>query len=135
MTMPLPESLGALGIERALFQAPIGSIAGPELAAAVCNAGGVGHFAGTWRTREQLLDTIGAIKRQTNKPFGANFVVDFPIEENVAAALDAGVRIISFFWGDGAPHLRRVKAAGALAIQVAGSVDEAKRAADAGFDL
>ena len=49
-----------------------------------------------------------------------------------------GVRvtsIVSFFWGDGTPHLARVKAAGAVAIQAAGSVAEAKRAADAGFDL
>ena len=43
--------------------------------------------------------------------------------------------IVSFFWGDGTPHLASVKAAGAVAIQAVGSVAEAKRAADAGFDL
>jgi nitronate monooxygenase len=39
-----------LDITRPVFQAPIGSIASPDFAAAVCNAGGVGHLACTWRT-------------------------------------------------------------------------------------
>ena len=47
-----------LDIAKPVFQAPIGSIASPDLAAAVCNAGGVGHLACTWRTSEQLRADI-----------------------------------------------------------------------------
>jgi nitronate monooxygenase len=123
------------GIELPVFQAPIGSIASPELAVAVCNAGGVGHLACTWRPAAQLGDIFAAVKTQTRKPFGANFVLGFPFEDRLAMALEHGVRVISFFWGDASAHLARVKASGALAMQVVGSVDGAKRAADAGFDV
>jgi nitronate monooxygenase len=84
-------------IELPVFQAPIGSIASPELAAAVCNAGGVGHLACTWRSPAQLKDIFAAMKAQTQKPFGANFVFGFPFEERLALALDHGVPVISFF--------------------------------------
>ena len=123
------------GIELPVFQAPIGSIASPELAAAVCNAGGVGHLACTWRPPDQLETIFAAVRAQTRRPFGANFVVGFPFEERLALALDHGIPVISFFWGDASAHLPRVKASGAMAMQVIGSVDEAKRAADAGFDV
>jgi hypothetical protein len=36
-----------------------------------------------------------------NKPYGAKFVLSFPIEKQLSVALDQGVPIISFFWGDG----------------------------------
>jgi nitronate monooxygenase len=123
------------GIELPIFQAPIGSVASPELAAAVSNAGGVGHLACTWRTPAQLDVIFAAMKTQTQKPFGANFVLGFPFEERLALALEHGVPIISFFWGDGSAHLAAVRASGALAMQVIGSVNEAKRAADSGFDV
>ena len=118
-----------------VFQAPIGAIASVELAAAISKAGGLGHLACTWRTPEQLRDLFRAMQVLTKRPFGANFVLDFPIDERLGIALEQGVRVISFFWGDGSAHLPRVKAADAIAMQVVGSVNEAKRAADAGFDL
>jgi nitronate monooxygenase len=125
----------SLGIESSIFQAPIGSIAGPELAAAVSNAGAVGHLACTWRNREQLIELFRTMENLTIQPYGANFVLDFPIDDRLAVALDCAVPIISFFWGDATRYLARVEAAGALAIQVVGTIGEAKRAADAGFKL
>jgi nitronate monooxygenase len=133
--MPVPELFQRLGIQNPVFQAPIGSVASAELAAAVAEAGGVGHLACTWRSPDQLRDLLQTMRRLTKRPYGANFVLDFPIDERLGIALEHGVPVISFFWGDGASQLRRVKAAGAVAIQVVASVDDAKRAADAGFDL
>ena len=127
--------LKKLGLSVPIFQAPIGSIASPELAAAVSEAGGLGHLACTWRSPEQLTELFGSMKSLTSKAFGANFVLDFPIEERLAAALASGVPAISFFWGDGGGYVERVKAAGAVSIQVVGSISEATRAAAAGFDL
>src|SRR5687768_4576298 len=127
--------LQKLGLSVPIFQAPIGSIASPELAAAVSEAGGLGHLACTWRSPEQLTELFGSMKDLTSKAFGANFVLDFPIEERLAAALASGVPAISFFWGDGGAYVERVKAAGAVSIQVVGSIREAVPAAAAGFDL
>lgn len=124
-----------LGITWPIFQAPIGSHASAELAAAVSEAGGVGHLACTWRSPEQLAGLFRRTASLTKRPYGANFVMDFPIEDRLSVALTHGVPIISFFWGDGSRHLADVKAGGAMAVQVVGSIDEAKRAADAGFDF
>jgi NAD(P)H-dependent flavin oxidoreductase YrpB (nitropropane dioxygenase family) len=132
--MSYPNLFTRLGIDTPVFQAPIGAIASAELAAAVSNAGGLGHLACTWRSPDQLRDLFKTMTSLTRRSYGANFVLDFPIDERLGIALDHGVQAISFFWGDGTHHLGRVRAAGAAAIQVIGSVDDAKRAADAGFD-
>jgi nitronate monooxygenase len=127
--------LKRLGINKPIFQAPIGGIASPELAAAVSEAGGVGNLARTWRSSEQLDALLRDMEQRTSRPYGANFVLDFPIDENLAVALAHHVRIVSFFWGDAGRYVAHLKAAGALAIQVVGSIAEAERAAEAGFDL
>lgn len=123
-----------IGIHLPIFQAPIGSIAAPELAAAVSNAGAVGHLACTWRTPEQLDELFCRMRTLSDKPCGANFMLVFPIEEGLAVALEHRVSIISFFWGNAGRYVDRVKAAGAVAIQVVGSIGEAMQAAEAGFD-
>jgi NAD(P)H-dependent flavin oxidoreductase YrpB (nitropropane dioxygenase family) len=135
IVMPVPQLFKRLGMSAPVFQAPIGAIASVELAAAISEAGGLGHLACTWRHPDQLREMFCAMQTLTKRPFGANFVLDFPIDEKLGIALEHGVRAISFFWGDGSAHLRRVQATDAVAIQVVGSTDEAKRAADAGFDL
>jgi nitronate monooxygenase len=131
----MPDPLRSLDLVHPIFQAPIGGIASAELAAAVSDAGGLGHLACTWRNPDQLKALFVTMDKLTRKPYGANFVLDFPIEDRLAVALECGVRAISFFWGDGAHYVSRVKAAGAIAIQVIGSIADAKRAADASFDL
>jgi nitronate monooxygenase len=133
--MSLLGPLTALELASPVFQAPIGAIASPELAAAVSNAGGLGHLACTWRMPDQLHALFTTMAGLTRKPYGANFVLGFPIEDRLDVALDHGVRVISFFWGTGRRYLTRVKAAGAIAVQVVGSIAEAREAADAGFDL
>lgn len=123
-----------LGVEVPIFQAPIGAPASIELAASVSNAGGVGHVACTWRSPAETRDLLRSLRALTSHRFGANFVLAFPIEERLSVALEHGVGIVSFFWGDATRFVERVKAAGAFVIQIVGSVDEAKRAADAGID-
>ncbi len=133
--MMTSKSLASLALAHPIFQAPIGSVASASLASAVSNAGGLGHLACTWRSPEQLRILFGRMRTLTARPYGANFVLDFPIDDRLAVALEQGVRVVSFFWGDARPYLARVKSAGAVAIQVVGSIGEARRAADAGFDL
>ena len=86
----------SLALEYRIFQAPIGSVASPEFASAVSNAGGLGHLACTWRSAEQLTALFARMEKLTKRPYGANFVLDFPIDERLAVALEKGVRVISF---------------------------------------
>ena len=124
-----------LKITQPVFQAPIGSIASPELAAAVCNAGGVGHLACTWRTGEQIQTDIRRVKAGTRGPFGVNFVMGFPFDDNLTLALSENVPIVSFFWGDASAYVQQVKSGGAIAMQVVASALDAKMAERAGFDI
>jgi len=64
-----------LGIDYPILQSGMGTVAGPELAAAVSNAGGLGILAGFLLPADQLREAIRALRRQTDKPFGVNLLL------------------------------------------------------------
>jgi NAD(P)H-dependent flavin oxidoreductase YrpB (nitropropane dioxygenase family) len=125
----------ALGIEHPIVQAPMGGASGPELAAAVSNAGGLGMLALSWGSVERLSAEIARTRALTSRPFGVNLVLAFPQDQRLAACLEAGVKFVSFFWGDPAPFVAQVHAAGALIASTVGSAAEARAAADADVDV
>lgn len=124
-----------LDIEVPVIQAAIGGVTCPQLAAAVGNAGGLGTIAMTGRGAKGTAKAIEETRALSNRGFAANFLLSYDVEHEIAASLDAGVPWISLFWGDPAPYVERVHAAGAKLMMSIGSVDEAKRAADAGVDV
>lgn len=126
---------GRLGIAIPLVQAPVGSVTTPALAAAVSNAGGLGTLAGTWRTPERLRELVRETRAMTGRPFAVNLVLAFDPRERLAAALEEGVRVFSFFWGDPAPWIPVVHEAGGVVIHSVGSADEARVAVAAGVDV
>jgi NAD(P)H-dependent flavin oxidoreductase YrpB (nitropropane dioxygenase family) len=63
-----------LGIQYLILQAPIGSMAGAELAAAVSDAGGLGSLALTWTPPDQVRQSVNTLREQTSHPFFVNFV-------------------------------------------------------------
>src|SRR5438874_11963106 len=124
-----------LGIELPIVQAPMGGAAGPALAAAVCNAGGLGMLV-LWRAdaatmRRQIRET----RALTSRPFGVNLVLDFPQEERLAVCLEERVPIISFFWRDPSHLVSRAKEGGAIVMHTVGSAADARRAVDAGVHV
>lgn len=128
----------ALGIEHPIVQAPIGGLSVPDLAAAVSEAGGLGTMAVTWLGPDEIRAAVRDVRAITDRPFGVNVIIDEadePQDERVAVALDAGVKIVSFFWGDPSRYLRAVHDAGAMAMLTVGSAAEARRAVDAGVDI
>jgi nitronate monooxygenase len=127
-----------LGIEQPIIQAPIGGLSVPALAGAVSNAGGLGMMAVTWKSPDEIRTAIDEVRAITDRPFGVNIIIDRtdePQDERVEVALAAGAPVISFFWGDPAPFIDRVHAAGAKATLTVGSAEEARQAADAGVDV
>lgn len=82
-----------------LLQAPIGSCCTPELAASVSNNGGLGALAVTWQSPRQVREIIEATKKLTSLAFQANFVLCFPIEEQLRSAIESRVPVITFSWG------------------------------------
>ena len=123
-----------LGIDIPILAAPTGSIAGPELAAAVSAAGGLGAMGLTWTSPEIAAGWVRQVKVQTCRPFQVNFALAFsPVA--LDEILDAGAPVITFSWGDPAPYMERVRAAGAkIGIQVTNALG-ARRAIDLGADF
>jgi NAD(P)H-dependent flavin oxidoreductase YrpB (nitropropane dioxygenase family) len=119
-----------LGIKQPIVQAPMAAI--PRLAAAVSNAGALGMLTLTWSA-----DT-GAVVRETAaltaRPFGGNFVLTEDRHRRLDQALDAGLRIISLFWGDPGGYVEQVHDAGGIAMHTVGSAEEAGRAVASGRD-
>src|SRR5207253_8739401 len=66
------------------------------------------------------------------RPFGGNLVLEWDQHERLDAMLDAGLRIVSLFWGDPGPYVDRVHQAGGVVLHTVGSAEEAKRAVQAG---
>lgn len=101
-----------------VWQAPTASLAGPELAAAVSRAGGMGSLGLTWTEPDLAAEQVRQIRNETPNLFVVNFALAFP-PLSLDAALEAGAPIVTFSWGDPSPYLAKVRAAGAMVgIQV-----------------
>jgi nitronate monooxygenase len=120
-----------LGIEQPIVQAPIAEV--PRLAAAVSNAGALGMVTLTWSA------DVGADVRKTAaltaRPFGGNLVLTEDRHRRLDQALEAGLRIVSFLWGDPSDYIKRVHDAGGIVLHTVGSAEEARRAVASGVDV
>jgi nitronate monooxygenase len=122
---------GLLGIEQPIVQAPMAAI--PALAAAVSNAGALGMVTLTWSA------DAGAVIRETAaltaRPFGGNLVLTEDHHRRLDQALEAGLRIVSFMWGDPSDYIESVHDAGGIVMLTVGSAAEARRAVASGVDV
>lgn len=126
-----------LGIERPIIQGGLAYLARAELAAAVSNAGGLGQItATTLGDIEELNKEIATVRNLTGKPFGVNFAIGHrPIDDLLAAALEARVPVISLTGGNPAPYAERILASGALLMVLVGGVRMAQKAETLGASV
>ncbi len=125
-----------LGIEHPIISAPMGpDMTGPELVAAVSNAGAFGLLQAQLARPPVFRDEIKRTRDLTDKPFGVNLLLCFPIEDQVAICLEEKVTALSFFWGDPSPYVQRAHDAGILVLHQVGSVAAARQSAQAGVDI
>jgi NAD(P)H-dependent flavin oxidoreductase YrpB (nitropropane dioxygenase family) len=61
-----------LDIDWPIIQSGMGGVAGTDLAAGVCNAGGLGVLAALMMPPDLLRDQIRDLRRRTDRPFGVN---------------------------------------------------------------
>lgn len=120
------------GIEHPVMLAPMGGVAGGELAAAVSEGGGLG-LIGAGGGDPDLLDRECALLAQrTEKPWGIGLL-------SWATDLDAVLRIVErrpaaimLSFGDPTPYANAVLAADIRLLVQVTTTDEAARALDAG---
>lgn len=128
---------GILGFEYGIVQAPLGpDISGPELVAAVANAGGIGLLrAPDWEAPEYLRGLIRKTRTLTAKPFGVGIVLAFPHKENIRVILEEKVAVLQVYWGEVERNLVvEAHLAGVFIVPQVGSVDEVKKVLDVGVD-
>jgi nitronate monooxygenase len=120
-----------LGIEHPVVLAAMVDV--PRLAAAVSNAGGLGMLILTWS------EDVGAVVRETaaltKRPFCGNLVLTDDRHQRLDQALEAGLRIVSFFLGDPSGYVKPVHDAGGIVLHTVGTAEEARRAVAAGVDV
>jgi nitronate monooxygenase len=129
-----------LGIEAPVFAAPMGFITGPELAAAVSNAGGLGIMSCSGNPPPVLQQEIRRLRSLTDKPFGVGVLLSgphlpFSTNEIVDVCTEERIPVLLTFWGDPTLYVERAHAAGIKVIDQVGSVADAQRAARAGVDV
>lgn len=142
--MPTTAICRELGIEHPILSVGFAAAAGPELAAAVSNAGGLGVLGGAQHyPPEYMREQIARTRELTGRPFGVNMIIDDQgnpeatalIHERYAAVVEERVPLVVLFWGDPESFVEPAHANGVkVAIQV-GSPAAARRAADAGVDI
>jgi len=109
-------------------------IASPELVAAICNAGGLGLYPVSGDTPEQARNAIRKIKSLTDRPFGVNQMLAFPLaKEKIDIILDEKVPVIEY--GLGRPwFIDKVHAYGGKVIAKLSIIKHAVKAEQLGVD-
>lgn len=124
-----------LGIEVPIVLAPFGPWEEVELAAAVCNAGGLGSLGTALRSTEELRQQWRRLGELTDRPFAINHTGRPLNQEAFDATLEAGPAAISFHLGVPADLIARAHDRGIRWIQAVGDVDAAEVALEAGADV
>jgi len=98
-----------LGIEHPLMLAPMGTVAGASLAAAVSNAGGFGMIGAGYGDPDWLKNELELINKQTNKPWGIGFITWCLTQEIFDLAMQYSPHAVMFSFGDITPWIAQVK--------------------------
>lgn len=127
----------AYGVRHPVAQAGM-AFAGmtPELALAVCEAGGLGSLAVGRMPPPALPPLVAAIRAGTAQPFNVNFITIYTEQEHVDTVCELGVAVASFHWGHpDRAWIDQLHAAGTRVWEQVGDVAAAVRAVEDGVDL
>jgi nitronate monooxygenase len=128
-----------LGCTYPVVLAGMGGVARSELVAAVTKAGGFG-FLGMVREPPALIEAeVARVREVTGRPFGVNIIPAATdsslLDAEITTCLALSVSAMTLFWDVQPAVVRRLKDAGVIVVYQIGSLDDAKRAEDAGTDI
>jgi NAD(P)H-dependent flavin oxidoreductase YrpB (nitropropane dioxygenase family) len=128
-----------VGVEYPVALGGMGVGTSPALVAAVSNAGGLGVLGCTNLSRERITADANAIRKQSDRPFGLNFLLAFTEEEAFSVALGVRPPVMSFAWPRReqplADYFNRAHEIGAVVMHMVSTAADAVRAAEAGADV
>jgi enoyl-[acyl-carrier protein] reductase II len=127
-----------LGIEYPIIQGAIMHAGGPDLVAAVSNAGGLGVLSSAGLSSEQLKHNIIETKKLTKKPFAVNIqaaVADFAISR-AEIVISEGVKVVTLGRVDPKiPVTQLLKNSSVKVMAVVGNTKTAKLCEKHGVDI
>ena len=123
-----------LGIEHPILLAPMGMVAGGELAAAVSAAGGLGLIGGGYGDAAWLKEQFAAAG---NQPVGAGFITWSLAKQPTLLdlCLERSPKAMIFAFGDATAFVARCKEAGVTTLWQVQRLDQARQALAAGTDI
>jgi NAD(P)H-dependent flavin oxidoreductase YrpB (nitropropane dioxygenase family) len=124
-----------VGVDYPIVQTGMGWVAGPRLAAATSNAGGLGILAAGTMDFAQLRDAIAETKQRTAKPFGVNIRADAPdATERIDLLIREHVKVASFALAPKQELIAKLKDAGVVVMPSIGAKRHAEKVAQWGVD-
>ncbi|MEZ2328653.1 NAD(P)H-dependent flavin oxidoreductase [Mesorhizobium sp. RCC_202] len=123
------------GLATPIVNAGMAMIARPALAAAVCEAGGLGTIGCDINPPHILRELIGKTRSLTKRPFGVDLIGDFVTDEHISVLIEEQVSLAIFFWTlPTSEHVGRLKHAGIKVWMQIGRVAEAEQAVNLGAE-
>ena len=123
------------GLATPIVNAGMAMIARPALAAAVCEAGGLGTIGSDINPPHVLRELIRKTRALTKRPFGVDLIGDFVTDEHISVLVEEQVMLAIFFWTlPTSEHVGRLKQAGIKVWMQVGRVAEAERAVALGAE-
>lgn len=124
-----------LNIKYPIIQGAMAHIADAELAAAVCNAGGLGIIASGGKTGSEVREEIIKCKSLTNKPFGVNLMLMAPnIDEIIKVILEEKPYCVTTGAGSPKKYIKDLKKANIKILPVVANVSQARKMESLGVD-
>ena len=125
----------AFGLEYPIVLAPMASVSGGRLSAAVSNAGGLGLVGGGYGDSGWLRKELSLAQAETSRPWGVGLITWAATHETVQLALDHGPHVLMLSFGDPRPYATDIKAAGCALICQVQDVEGARAAKAVGADF
>ncbi|SPJ29822.1 NAD(P)H-dependent flavin oxidoreductase [Falsiruegeria mediterranea] len=132
MTAPLSS---VLDTRIPILSAPMAGAAGPDLVAAVCNAGGYGVLPLWHKPMDGFVADLAQAQAATQQNFAVNINVANPYKDQLQACIDHKVHAVSLFWGMDTDAIDMAKDGGLKVLYSVGTSQEAKAAEAAGADV
>jgi nitronate monooxygenase len=123
------------GLEYPIVSAPMGSVAGGHLAAAVSNAGALGLVGGGYGDSDWLRTELSTARSETTRPWGVGLITWHTTRNILELTLSYEPPTFMLSFGDPRPFAPAIKEAGCTLICQVQDVEDGRAAKAAGADI
>jgi NADH:quinone reductase (non-electrogenic) len=120
-----------------IIQGGLQGLGTSQLVSAVANAGGLGLItAGSFESKEEMMQDIEEARQLTSNPFGVNIAIGIrkPMDEFVEGVIESEIPIVFTSGNNPEKYMERFKANGIKVVHVVPSIRFAKKAEAIGCD-